>query len=533
MRPVSVRGPRVLLSLGAVFALGCSDEFANQPDVPVTVLVAGSWPDTLLVGDTVVVTVRVLGEGGVPVTSTSVTWRSSVPDVLSIEPLGFTDQGASARLIARDPGLAPVAVENAGGDGLQSGRDSTEIVVMERWRSVSAGDTYTCGITSRLAAYCWGGLGQRLGLGDGLAEGSGIPVRVAIASGLPLFAVSSNFGHTCALASATARSGFPYCWGDNLNGTTGNGEQGSPTILPTPVAGGGTFTEIASGGNMVCAADADGTPSPPPGQLGMSNTACWGIGAIEGTLTPGNMTVPIGWTPAEGNLVLHDIAVGRSHGCGLYQTAAYCWGFGLFGELGDGQQTSHPNDPVLVAGAAEFTAIAAGVEHTCALDTGGQAYCWGGNATGELGLAAAPSGAPTPQLVDAGGVTFRRISAAGGIGVVGGSLEIWGHTCALSTDSLAYCWGRNTAGELGIGMAGPEQCGIGPCSLTPRMVQAELRFATISTGEGLPDAGPTTHTCGITATGALYCWGDNGQGQLGNPQTVQLLSRVLNPRSGQ
>ena len=148
-----------------------------------------------------------------------------------------------------------------------------------------------------------------------------------------------------------------------------------------------------------------------------------------------------------------------------------------------------------------FTAVSAGVFHTCGLTIGHAAYCWGDNTYGQLGDARPETQSPSPVLV-AGGLTFSVVSAGG-------------HTCGVTTGGATYCWGENQAGQLGDGTAtGPQQCvpsGVGSCSTTPVAVASALTFATVSAG--------ASHTCGLTTAGAAYCWGDNTWGQLGDAGT--------------
>jgi alpha-tubulin suppressor-like RCC1 family protein len=96
-----------------------------------------------------------------------------------------------------------------------------------------------------------------------------------------------------------------------------------------------------------------------------------------------------------------------------------------------------------VAGGIAFTAVSAGVAHTCGITSSGSAYCWGSNANGQLGIGSIGGSTTTPQLV-AGGHSF--------IGITAGDH----HTCGqLASGRLAsgpaYCWGRNDHGQLGDG----------------------------------------------------------------------------------
>ncbi|HEY7613055.1 MAG TPA: hypothetical protein VH764_08665, partial [Gemmatimonadales bacterium] len=118
---------------------------------------------------------------------------------------------------------------------------------------------------------------------------------------------------------------------------------------------------------------------------------------------------------------------------------------------------------------------------------------------------AQPPSAPdldaTPAVETAAQLSFRQISAGGGSS---GDL----HTCGVTTDDRAYCWGANLWGQLGVGSnSGPDDCG-NPCSKRPVAVQGGLRFRHVSAGDRF--------TCGITTDDRAYCWGRNVEGQLGD-----------------
>ena len=91
----------------------------------------------------------------------------------------------------------------------------------------------------------------------------------------------------------------------------------------------------------------------------------------------------------------------------------------------------------------------------------------------------------------------------------------------LTANGTAYCWGWNAFGELGIGTnTGPERCeaAFGVCSTKPVAVSGGLRFVALSAG------GETT--CGLTLSGATYCWGRNENGQVGNGTKANANSPV-------
>ncbi len=164
-----------------------------------------------------------------------------------------------------------------------------------------------------------------------------------------------------------------------------------------------------------------------------------------------------------------------------------CWGFNSTGNLGNGT-TSGSNVPSFVSGGLTFSSIDADNFTTCGVTTGGQAYCWGDNFEGALGTGSlSPSISLTPLPVT-GGFAFQSTST--------GAF----HTCGVTTDNRALCWGCNIFGELGDGTFNS--------SASPNPVAGGLTFASVSAG--------SIHSCGLTISGQAYCWGPNYSGQLGD-----------------
>ena len=98
-----------------------------------------------------------------------------------------------------------------------------------------------------------------------------------------------------------------------------------------------------------------------------------------------------------------------------------------------------------------------------------------------------------------GGLSFRTVSAG------------FQQTCGVTAGGLAYCWGDNARGQLGDGTKTQRS--------RPVPVAGGMRFHAVSTG-------PVTHSCGVTTEGAAYCWGFNGRGQLGDGTTTDRKSPV-------
>ena len=143
--------------------------------------------------------------------------------------------------------------------------------------------------------------------------------------------------------------------------------------------------------------------------------------------------------------------------------------------------------PLLVAGGLQFRQVSTGWGHTCGITTDDLAYCWGLNWTGNLGDGTTLDRA-TPTRV-AGSLRFRQIDAG------------QYHTCARSyPENYVYCWGRNTKGQLGDGTTTNR--------LRPVRVLGSHQFRQVSVGDD--------HTCGVTTADQAFCWGWNRQAQLGD-----------------
>lgn len=158
--------------------------------------------------------------------------------------------------------------------------------------------------------------------------------------------------------------------------------------------------------------------------------------------------------------------------------------------------TTPEHEPALAtttASALAFYQVSAGLTHTCGVTTTNRAYCWGNNGLGQLG-----DGTTTQRskpVAVAGALRFRQVSAGDY------------HTCGVTTDYRAYCWGRNDDGTLGDGTETNR--------LTPVRVAGGHLFRLVDAG--------SSHSCGVGyPDNKAWCWGYNGEGEVGDGTTTRL-----------
>src|ERR1017187_5652297 len=345
---------------------------------------------------------------------------------------------AVGRGLVRRLVVPAVLVSLAAGLGSLAPASQAALAASQRVASISAGGDHTCAVISG-NGYCWGE-NYNGELGDGTNINSGLPAAVdtsGVLAGKTLTQISAGYEHTCGLDAA----GAAYCWGLNSYGQLGDGSTSSTSapvaVDVSGVLAGKTLIQITAGIADTCAVDAAGA------------AYCWGWNAFgqlgDASTTNSSVPVAVNTSGVLAGKTLTQITPAHDHTCALDAAgAAYCWGLNSYGQLGDGNTTS-TSVPVavdtggLLAG-KPLTQITIGGYDVCAMDASGAAYCWGANHFGELGDGSTTDSS-VPVAVDTGGAlagkTLTQVSAG-----------IW-HTCALDAAGAPYCWGRNASGELG------------------------------------------------------------------------------------
>jgi alpha-tubulin suppressor-like RCC1 family protein len=327
------------------------------------------------------------------------------------------------------------------------------------------------------------------------------PSVVASATGLAFRQISAGDKHTCGVATDDRA----YCWGSGFPGEVGHGVPNFQYCMdwddcvtrPAAVVGGLRFRVVSAGYDHSCGVTTDDRAF----CWGSNENGTLGIGATTGPdVCAGNesnwscSTVPVA---VLGGLRFRTVSAGFNHTCGITTDGlAYCWGSNASGQLGDGTTNTRPK-PRLVAAGLRYHSVSAGAGYTCALTTDRWAYCWGGNASGQLGDSTHVARRLRPVRV-AGGRGYRQLDAG------------WAHTCGIGSDSRAYCWGKGDVGQLGVGRV--------LTSLWPRRVAGGLRFDRVTAG--------SSHTCAEASDNRAYCWGLNSIGQLGDGTQTQRLAPV-------
>jgi alpha-tubulin suppressor-like RCC1 family protein len=261
---------------------------------------------------------------------------------------------------------------------------------------------------------------------------------------------------------------------------------------------------VSAGGTHTCAIKTNGT------------LFCWGSN-ISGELG-NNSTLMESHVPVQESTMATDwanVSVRFDQTCAINTKGEiYCWGGNEYGQLGNNSTEglgAHSQVPVQESTkATDWANVSAGDSHTCAIKTNGTLFCWGSNSVGELGntLNSYNNNNPIPTQESTAASDWSRLS----VGVF--------HTCAIKTNGTLFCWGVADNGRLGNNSTHslqyespglPYMTGFSYSRMPMQEGTAASDWANVSAGGG--------HTCAIKTNGKIYCWGDNEHGQLGNNST--------------
>lgn len=321
---------------------------------------------------------------------------------------------------------------------------------------VAAGDASACRVGPDRTSSCWGfNYVDHFGIG---ATSSHVYTTPTAGPSGAWSAVSIGaYAHACALRTDSSL----WCMGYNGTGQLGTGDQ-TWTSVPTRVGGTGVPTawkQVAADQSHTC------------GISSADQLWCWGLAQALGkpsqtkdARTP--VLVGSGWKR---------LATGAAT-CGIKtDDTLWCWGYA--------------KAPTQV-GSATWRSVSQKTDHACGIQTNGSLWCWGSNAYGELGNGSTTS-STTPTRVGTR-ADWATVSAGGRNGE--------GFTCATTTTGEAWCWGSNTAGQLGNGSTAR--------STVPVRLDSTTSWSSVAAGSAF--------ACGVKSDESQRCWGKGTSGQLGD-----------------
>jgi alpha-tubulin suppressor-like RCC1 family protein len=348
-------------------------------------------------------------------------------------------------------------------------------------------------LTTLLLVACGGGgYGSD---GGGYSGGGGGPTPTASISGPSRVVADTRYSYQSSLTGGPPTGVITWNWGDgapDVDASTSTAPKvwhkpGSFTAKLLALIYG--YTTTASQAVVVTGAPVASSYAHTCALQPSGSVLCWGYG-IDGELGNGSSASSTTSVVVTGISDAIALAAGTHHTCAVQASGAVrCWGLnsGAIGQLGNGIP-GNANTSVAVTGLTDAVALAAGSDHTCALQAGGTVRCWGLNGNGQLGDGTTVNSSTSVAVT---GISDAVALAAGD-----------GHTCALQASGTVRCWGFNGFGQLGDGTLVDSTTSVAVTGLTN----------AVALGAGL-------HTCALLDNGTVRCWGYNGYGQVGNGST--------------
>jgi alpha-tubulin suppressor-like RCC1 family protein len=329
--------------------------------------------------------------------------------------------------------------------------EPARMIADNSFTAVVAGSNFSCALKTDGRAYCWGadsqdqlGVSPRASLQCDISVCSDKPMPVS--GGFAFKRISAGMFGACAITI----DGIGKCWGSS-NGVKLLGNPSTVFTSATPLS----VVLSTSNDSSWDEIDHPGYYSNCGVVSALHTVACWGTN-FYGQLGLGDIPTGSGAAspprPVAAPVPLHGVAAGDVNSCALDDTnAAYCWGSSTNGIVfveaapaacGPSVQpyNCYPT-PSKLKTAVRFSSLTAGSQHFCGIAvTTGDAYCWGQNRYGQIGLAGLPQATsysePTAVI---GGLHFKSLSAGADF------------TCGVSTTGDVWCWGVNFYGQLGYG----------------------------------------------------------------------------------
>ena len=362
----------------------------------------------------------------------------------------------------------------------------------QSWLKISAGGAHTLGITGQNLITAWG-LNSAGQLGINNTTSQSVPVAVLGPAQTSWSVIAAGGSHSLAITSA----GRLYGWGQNTSGQVGITNVVN-TFSPVLVSGPGTtsWSSVAAGGSHSLAITTTGVlygwGQNTSGQVGNFTS----LNSISSPVTVSTPGAAFPWLQVStNNQGQHTLAI-KSDG------TLWGWGLNTSGQLGT-NSTTNVSSPVLVSGpvGASWLAVSAGSLHSLGITTTGLLYGWGQNTSGQVGISSLVAKSSPVLVSGPAGTSWIQVSA--------GQL----HSLAVTTNGILYAWGFNLYGQVGNNSSATVS--------SPVLVSgpAGASWSAVAAGG--------YHSLAITTTGVLYGWGLNSAGQLGTSSTTTVSSAVL------
>lgn len=346
--------------------------------------------------------------------------------------------------------------------------------------------------------------------------------------------LTAGESHACSLMSNL----MVTCWGSNNVGQLGDGTYVN-SKLPKQVSMLSDIRQVASGSNFTCALKKTG------------KVFCWGINNAGQLGLGSGQPKALGPSEIPNLRNINFISAKGDSACAVNNAGiVYCWGFNMFGEIGDGSANFTIRPPSQVLNVSNVQKVAVGIKHACAILADKTVRCWGWNYSGQLGDGTYINHATSSSVVktDEGQVlnNIERIAAGNH------------STCAVNSSYQTYCWGTNADKKLGL--IGSTANNFPRAILLPHLLTSlqvslgrdhmcvlQNDNSVVCSGSNLyrqsnplsiDDAVLTTaavpslsavevvsgdlFNCSRSAAGQVNCWGDNMAGQLGDG-TIQFV----------
>jgi alpha-tubulin suppressor-like RCC1 family protein len=379
---------------------------------------------------------------------------------------GFFDSTASGDATGNVDANGDDAARDGSGDASADAPSDAPFVfdggALSAPRTIAAGGAHACAIVNGGQVRCWGdnSMGQ---LGGGTEGGLSGPVDVVgITTAIEL---AAGHDHTCALLTG----GSVKCWGGNEHWCLGTGSDAATSVVPIDIVGLSNVVALSTREYHVCAIRAD------------RHVLCWGAGG--GNFGNGMSASKVPVEPEGGIDDVLGVGTGWGHTCvARGNGSTQCWGeYNVWGQLGDGPQLNRYR-PVTVVGLAGALDVKLGFYHSCARVADGAVECWGNNQAGQMGLGYSDQDAHVPAHVP--NLPAVRQLAPGGF-----------NSCVVTVGNDAYCWAP-------------------PVGATTSNATAPTLVTSLA-GNVAELAGGDEFVCARLLTGAVACWGQNSQRQLG------------------